>query len=445
MWDLLEDRAHRSVALAVFRGGAKTTLLRAFTAKRIAYGISRTILFVSAAQDHSKKSVEWLRVQVETNRQFAQAFGLTKGRKWTDELIQINSSVFNTTITVIALGITGQTRGINVLDYRPDLIVVDDPCDEENTATPEQRLKISDLFFGSLAKSLTPTSECPDAKMVLLQTVLNGEDLVSQCLLDPSWASRNFSCFDENGRSAWETRFPTAVLDKEKSDHIRRGQLALWLREMEGKVVSPETSIFRGEWLQYWDVLPEGLVTFLAIDPVPPPSEREIAVGCRDKDYEALAVVGAIGSKRLLLETSANRGHTPEWTVMEFFRLVDKWHPLKAKVEGVAYQRTLKWILEQEMKRRMRFVQVDAITDKRAKSHRIAQAFSGVASNGMLYVHRSHTTFIEQFVSYPNVAHDDVLESVAIALPAATEAGDFGALGLGEEEYKNLGNWRGAP
>lgn len=445
VWDLLMDRAHRNVALAVFRGGAKTTMLRTFTAKRIAYGTSRTILFISAAQDHSKKSLAWLRLQVERNKPFAQAFGLTKGKTWTDELIQIHSKLFDTTATVIALGITGQTRGINVDDYRPDLIVVDDPGDEENTATPEQREKISNLFFGAIAKSLTPSTECPDAKMVLLQTVLNGEDLISQCLRDPSWASRSYSCFDLEGKSSWPVRFPTVDLQKDKEDHIRRGQLPLWLREMECKIVSGETSAFKGEWLKYWDVLPEGMITFLAVDPVPPPSERALAIGLRNKDFECLSVVGVWGGMRFLLDYSLSRGHTPEWTVTEFFRLLDKWRPIKAKVESTAYQRTLKWLLEQEMKKRSRFVQVDAVDDRRKKSHRIIQAFSGVASQGMFYINRAHTEFYEQFVSYPNVGHDDLLDSVAMAMPKVEEAGDLGELLLGEEYEKALVGWRSAP
>jgi predicted phage terminase large subunit-like protein len=445
IWDLLEDRQHRYVALAVYRGAAKTTLLRAFTSKRVAYNTSRTVLFISAAQEHSKKSLEWLRVAVENNVPWAQAYGLTRGKKWTDELIQIHSSIFDATATIIALGITGQTRGINVDSYRPDLIVVDDPCDEENTSTPEQRQKISDLFFGAIAKSLAPSSECPDAKMVLLQTPLNGEDLISRCLVDPSWASRSYSCFDDMGQSTWEERFPTPELALEKDNHILRGQLPLWLREMECKIVSSETSAFKGEWLKYWDVLPEGMVVQIAVDPVPPPSERETAMGCREKDYEVIAVCGAYGGKRFLLDYSMSRGHTPEWTVTEFFRLVDKWRPLKAKVEGVAYQRTLKWLLEQEMKKRGRFIQVDAHSEKRKKSHRIVQAFSGIASQGMLYINAGHREFYEQFVSYPNVSHDDLLDAVGMALPDVLESGDLNFAQMGLEDTVALPSWRTAP
>lgn len=425
--DILERRGHRHVAVEVFRGGAKTTKLRAYTSKRIAYGTSRTILFVSESQGHSAKSLAWIRKQVEFNRRWAMTFGLQRGGKWTDEIIEIKHTKFGWPITIIALGITGQIRGLNVDDYRPDLIVIDDPCNEENTATPEQREKTEKLVFGALDKSLAPATECPDAKMVLLQTSLHQEDLINKCHVDPSWQTKRFSIFDEDGLSRWPDRFPTDAIYEDKKAHSDRGQLLLWLREMECSVASEETAHFKREWLQYYDDLPEGLPCFLAIDPVPPPTERKASEGrlSRDTDYEVLSVVGVSGGNFYLLDLSASRGHTPEWTVNEFFRLVDKWHPLKARVEGVAYQRTLKWILEKEMGERRRFIQVDAEGEKRKKLHRIIQAFSGIGSQKRFFLPRERTAtlldFEAQFVSYPQVKHDDLLDGTAMAIDAASE------------------------
>lgn len=420
-WDVLEDRAHRHVALEVFRGGGKTTTLRAYTSKRIAYGISRTILFISESQDHAQKSTNWIRRQVEHNALWRDVFMLAKGAKWSDEIVEIEHGLLGHTITLIPKGITGQTRGINIDDWRPDLIVVDDPCDEENTATPEQREKITALFFGALEKSLAPASESPDAKMVLLQTSLDSEDLINSCHRDPQWASRKYPCFNDKGQSVWPERFPTDTLLMDKEAHIARGLLRLWLREMECQALKSDLVHFKSEWLKYWDVLPEGMVYFLGLDPVPPPSERELATGLKLKDFETLAVIGlsAVGDF-YLVDIAASKGHTPEWTATEFFRLLDKWRFLRARVEAIAYQRTLKWLLEQEMRRKGRYVQINSPSDKRKKSHRIVQALSGIASAGRFFVHRSHTDFCSQFVSYPNTKHDDLLDAVAMAVDEAS-------------------------
>ena len=167
----LLTREFRNVAIEVFRDGAKTTLLRTFTSQRIAYGISRTILFVSASQGHSILSLRWIKRQVEHNRLWAQTFRLKKGSKWTDDHVEIIHEAFDTPITLLALGITGQLRGFNIDDHRPDLIICDDTSTDETSSSPEQRRKETNLVFGALLNSLAPASEAPDAKAVILDTM----------------------------------------------------------------------------------------------------------------------------------------------------------------------------------------------------------------------------------------------------------------------------------
>ena len=447
---LMEDRDHRQVALAVFRGGAKTSLLRVYTSRRLAFGISRLVAFVGASQDHAKNSLHWLRRHIEHNTQWCQIFGLEKGKVWSDERLEIINTTFGHTVTVLAVGITGQIRGINIDDDRPDLVVLDDPCNEELTATPEQRQKTEQLVVGALLKGLAPRSDNPDAKMVLLQTPLHKEDLLATCLADQSWASRVVGCFNDKDESVWEERFPTAELLAEKESHIKRGQASLWTREMECRVVAPEETAFRPDWLKYWDTLPERMAVYMAIDPVPPPSERQIAMGLHKKDYEAFVVVGRAGPHFYLLDTARFRGHTPEWTSATFFRLLDKWRPIKVVVESVLYQRTLKWFLEQEMAKRMRFVQLDAAPDdKRKKEHRIIQAFSGIASQGRFYTNKAFTEFNAQFAEYPHTSYDDLIDAGAMAITAASEnaflAGEVDVESEDEEWAPPLEKWRVAP
>ena len=130
-------------AFEVFRDGAKTTILRVYASQRIAYAISRTIMYVSVSQPHAMMSLRWLRRQVQYNTKWTNTFGLEKGEKWTDEWAEIRhhlhedqySSGMPVIITVLAMGITGQIRGFNPDDFRPDLIIIDDILNEENTNT----------------------------------------------------------------------------------------------------------------------------------------------------------------------------------------------------------------------------------------------------------------------------------------------------------------------
>lgn len=65
-WRILEDQNKRYVNLVCFRDSAKTTILRMFTGKRIAYNLSKTILYVGASESHAARSIRWIRSRIES-------------------------------------------------------------------------------------------------------------------------------------------------------------------------------------------------------------------------------------------------------------------------------------------------------------------------------------------------------------------------------------------
>lgn len=430
--DELLDSQDRYVCEQVFRGAAKTTKFRVYMAKRISYGLSRTILLVSKSQGHSTKTLTWIRNAVEKNTKWAQTFKLTKGAKWNDEELEIVHGIEGHTIFVVGIGITGSARGINFEDYRPDLILVDDVVDEENANTPEQRDKIKKLVHGALKYSLAPVVDNPYSKMVILQTPIAFEDISEMAKKDNTFKFMRQGCWSKETedlpimerKSAWEVRFPTKALIEAKLAAMANNEDSIFSREMEVKLITPEQSMFRAEWLQYYgeahDVpMPplHEMYVVMAVDPVPPPSPQQIAKGFAKKDYEAFAVCGKWlrTGKVFVLEISANRGHDPSWTIAEFFRLAQKWRPSNVIVESVAYQRTLSWLLKQGMQKLGKYWPILEMTDRRSKIDRISQGLKGIASEKQLYVLPGQTELINQFTHYPNVPHDDVLEVVAVA------------------------------
>ena len=411
----LQNPQNRYVAWKMFRGSAKTTRLRTFVSKRIAYGISRTILFVSNSQKHSVMSLKWLKKQIEFNQPWAGTFGLTKGATWNDEHIEIVHALEGYSIAVLALGITGQIRGVNIDDYRPDLIVLDDPDNEETTNTHEQREKTGELVFGALQNSLTPPTENPAAKMVLLQTPLNKQDLIAKCAESPDWHTETISCFDVNGESTWEDRFPTKYLQAEKQKFVRLRKLPTWTREMECSITSTELSAFDASWLKFWDEtgLPSGLTKWVAIDP----ASIEGKEG--KTDDQVCMLVGFLRRDIYVIEYSAASNQDPDELANYFIGLLVSNTVVRTACESVAYQKILAWYLEKKMRENRKWCIVDRFKDQRKKSDRIVQTLREPAAAGNLYVHSSHTKLIQQFTDYrPNndTAHDDVIDALSIAI-----------------------------
>lgn len=440
--DTALDSDHRLICIKAFRGSAKTTKARVYAAKRISYGLSRTILLIGKSEGHAVQSLRWLRKQVLYNKFWSQTFKLSQGETWSDIHIQIKHGIEGHVVNVIALGMTGSVRGINLEDYRPDLILCDDPLDEENTATDLQRDKTEELLYGALKEGLAPRSESPDAKMVMLQTPMNTEDISMKADNDREWLSLTFPIWTPDTldaplaeqQSVWEERFPSAEVRQEKKDAAARNKLSTFTREKECRIISKETSAFRVEWLNFYDTEPDDMYKVMAIDPVPPPSEKEVKQGLKKKDHEVIAVLGKKGKDYFLLDYAMKQGHTPTWTISEFFRLHRKWHTLRTIVESVAYQRTLAWLLRTAMDTQQIYTPIIEYEDKRKKSIRIVGALNGIASAGHLWVRREHAEFIQQFTEYPNVAHDDVLDAVSMALSEINSSIE----GSDEESFADL-------
>lgn len=414
--ETIENPDHRYVGLKMFRGSAKTTRVRTIASKRIAYAISNVIVIVGNAQKHAGYSLKWLRMQMMHNHYWRDTFGLRIGDTFNDEHIEVVNTILDQRIHVLSFGITGAIRGINIEDYRPDFIIIDDPDNEETTNTPEQRNKTSDLVFGALQKSLAPPTENPTAKMVLLQTPFNEFDLITTCEKSPEWHVPTIGCFTEDGKSVWESRYPTEFLRKEKAEHARIRKMALWMREMECKIVAQETAAFDGGWLKYWDdpgkMLPPGLTKLIAIDPASSES--------KNADDQVVGVLGFKGRDVYIIDYTAEKGEMPEAAASTVLGFMATHRPYKIVVEAIAYQRVLAWFLRKAMTLAKRWLMVEEMQDRRKKSDRIIQALREIAANGHLHCSRRHEKFIQQFTEFrPGYEmHDDVLDMASLGVSA---------------------------
>jgi len=453
---------NRYNAFEIFRDGAKTSLLRVYTSQRIAYGISRTIMFTSASQEHSKISVRWVRRQVMYNKRWAQTFGLSPGDKWTDEWCEIKCNLLEdeyqpgmpVIVTLLAVGITGQIRGFNMDDFRPDLIVLDDPLTDENTATEEQRKKIENLIFGALLNSLAPATEVPTAKAVFLQTPFVKGDAIDKCMNDPQWNPVKFGIIeylpDGQTKSRWEDRYPIEQVLKEKEAAIRRSQYRLWMREKECTIVSGEEKAIDVSRFKYWDVLPEGLDKIISVDPASSESPKA--------DKHVSVLLGLKGLDVYVIAAARAEKNQPDKAANDFFNLVLLGSPRKGVVESNAYQRVFKWILEQEMVKRRLYVMVDLLEVKTKNADRIMQTIPGAAAYGHLWLHPGMTEIVQEADDYdPQVKDiaDDYLTAIAngiialnpalrLALGGDSEVGNELLEHQDERDYKPL-VVRGAP
>lgn len=451
--DLL-DSTNRLVNIQLPRDGAKTSFLRMYTAKRVAFNLSRTIIYLGASEGHAVRSIGWIKRQIESNHFFAKTFGLKKGNVWQDGLIEIVHTVEGNSIWIMGLGITGSVRGINFEDHRPDLIVGDDVLTDENASTDDQREKLVSLLLGAVRQSLVPASENPDAKMCLLQTPLHVADASCRALLSVEWKSLVRGCWTEETadlpielqRSSWPGRYPDSEMRQQKLASIADNVYSIFAREKECRLVRKESAAFKLEWLRYWDEVPgakpEKGVIVITVDPVPPPTDETVKKDKIGKDFEAVAVTMRKDGKYYLLAYSTNKGHDTIWTCETVWSFVQLFRPTQIIIESIGFQSMVLGAVRNYLIRQRCHIRVSPTDPKRNarnKYLKITGALSGVSTAGLFYVSKDHSQFRADYEMYPGVSHDDLLDAVAMGVEALQnpylEGADIGS--YFDQEYKS--------
>lgn len=461
--EAVENPDNEKIAVKVLRGGAKTTLARIILSKRVAYAISKTMLVISETAEHSYETIKWLKHAVERQDVYARTFGLERGDKhsdpnngetytWRDDKIQIYHQQTKSIITIVGTGIFGQSRGLNIEDFRPDFILLDDVQDEDNSKTAEMRKKVEDRIYGAISNTLAPRSEAPTATMLFLQTPLHKQDAIEKAKIDPEWTYIQVSCFDKRGESVWPERWTTDELMRKKQGYILRNQLSIWLKEWEVTVTDDELSYFPNSWVSehLYEHHPDGMQVYVAVDPTPPPKEsRELSSSMfHDLDDFVILAFGVLGKDIYVLDTWAAKSPYPTEVANALFDIVLRLRPIHVACETILFARTVKYDLEREQLARRTFFQIKPVEDKRKKSLRIRQELTGLLSAGKVHLKASQTQIIEQIQSYPDVNHDDYIDALAIGIMSLPRGwGDVieGEFEEVEDDVQALEDWRGCP
>jgi len=162
-WNLITTEQILYIALALPRGHAKTTLSKLccvwyllFTPTRFIVYLSNTSnVAVEACQDIIKYLLNSNHVRLFGEPEFVirrEGHGYYKFNLMCPDG---NGGFYKKFVILKALGAGQQVRGLNIDNTRPELAIVDDLEDNENTATPLMQKKLKIWFFGAFIKAMS--------------------------------------------------------------------------------------------------------------------------------------------------------------------------------------------------------------------------------------------------------------------------------------------------
>lgn len=319
--------------------------------------------------------------------------------------------------TLFASGITSKS----VIGKRvTGLLVIDDPHDEENSATPEQRQKIVKFFKNTLTTRLVPES---NAKIVIINTRWNEDDLAGTVMDEkrkdgtPIWKTCVTPIEDEDEVPVWPEVWNKNEVEK-RAD------------EMGGK----ESPMYMLAYLNNTLGASLGEITKDMIKPIPHNIDykqvlKEIVITCdfaRSKKLRSDYIVfNAIGrSKERIFDTyvlDIMRFKEKQTSVKcenlsEFFDKIYENFP-NINISKVVFEEADSTAEESYMRENYPDIPIEVIKTKGDKEER----FKSVAYRcqiGRFYANtsmKSYHAMVNEMIVFPGGKHDDICDTLSLA------------------------------
>lgn len=337
IWSLLTDQEKERVLLAIPRDHAKTTLAKLcvvwywlFTTHRFCVYLSNTAPIAKGA---CRDIIEWL-----SHPNFIQIFGQVQMVKhseneglWIFDLPMGDGRVKRCILR--ALGQGQQMRGINIDNQRPDLAVVDDVEDNDNTASETQQKKLDDWMYGPFLKALAKKR-----KILWLGNMLSKSSLLARQSRNSIWNPVVYGSLvkdsEGNLHPLWDDRWTLEGLKADFREYKMLGLIETWMCEMMN-MPGHGVNGFTADQLFYQQApLPDQIqAAWITIDP---------AFGLQAHNDETAITVHLIPKDGVPMSLSPVHGHFSETKMFDIaLELAQYWGAWTWGIEAVAAQKVL--------------------------------------------------------------------------------------------------------
>ena len=444
MADFIDDKECKQLAIIIPRGHGKTVLTKASILKDFVFcKDDENFLFyawVSATQKLSVGNMDYIKHHLEFNDRIKYYFGNLKGKKWTEEDIELTNGC-----KLISKSNVSGIRGGAKLHKRYDLIILDGFEHEANTLTQESRDKNANLVTAVVYPAIEPHT----GRLRINGTPVHYDSFINNLLTnhakakkdnkDFAWKLITYKAILPSGESLWTSFFNKAKLEEKKKFYIDSGQSTKFYQEYMMEVQSEDDSVWTRKNLKYWEGYYEYKdgINYLIKDGKEIPVN--IFIGCdpatdidtKTSDFSVIMVVALDPESNVyVLEYERHRaiptiGSKVDGNiigkkgVVDFIiELYEKYHCTSATVEDVAMNRSIFQALNDERRRLNKF-SIAVIPEKPGGSNKLNRIYSGLSgrfSMGLVHIRESHFDLSHEIVTFgPKMSHDDTIESLYYA------------------------------
>lgn len=236
IWPLLTNTAMQRVLLAIPRDHAKTTLSKLAVVWYFLFTNHRFCVYLSNTNTIAKNACKDIMGYFDSGN-FKSTFGKVKIIKesetdslWIFEITMLDGRVKKCILRAVGAG--QQMRGINIDNQRPDIAVVDDVEDNENTDSELLQKKLDKWIFGPFIKALARRK-----KVIWLGNMLQKTSLLARLSMRPNWNPVVFGALVKDAVTGlltplWPERWSLPELVEDFQEYKDMGLVETWMCEM---------------------------------------------------------------------------------------------------------------------------------------------------------------------------------------------------------------------
>lgn len=344
--------ADELVCIEAFREAGKTTKIEEHVALAGCFRNFQYGLWGGETYEKSCQRLAAIDRELRTNERLNIVFGGNVLARKSNE----NKIWFASGAVLQAIGWEQEIQSYKEDMYRPDFAMLDDV---ENRESVRDKAAV-DRSWTKLYDELMPAMDQTRMKIIMSQTRLAEDCMVTRCSGDPNWLYRGFPICDgdpddPDTKSLWPERYPMDMIRRLKEKYQRAGLYDSFLRVYRLQAVNPAKKPFSADnfverMASGWEWQPK----FAIFDPSRTSNVRRT----RDASQSARTgkvVVSQEGSKIIVWESGGNFWK-PSELIEDLFKTYDTWKPVKMGIEKDSLDDWLMEPVRMQMLRRGKFL-----------------------------------------------------------------------------------------
>jgi len=419
------------IAGAAPRGGAKSTVTGLEYAPWLALnGKRKFILYISDTFTQAKLHVGTIKDQLETNEKVKFIYPGAKGDKWGEEGIEIND-IYGGSCFILPLGAGMKVRGLRYKGRRPDQAIIDDLENLEIVYSPDRRKKLQRWFDFDLEPGLDRYHK----NIIFLGTFLHYHALLKQVVEKKgkyaSWKTFCYKALDKNGKSFWESRYPTEYLKAIRDDPSHPDYVGsiVFAQEYQNEPQDDQDRIIKLAWIKEYNFIEkwrsveadtDDLRKKKWLDSLERVGAADLAISEKENaDFFSLYAFGFENesANEYMLDLVHDKIGDINVQVKVICDFIQNWRLQVFGIEANAYQSGIVPLVRKELQRRRIVCQIIPIKTDKDKIRR-ARIHSSAFEAGFIHLRRDHPKYDiikTELEEFPLSEHDDAFDSLMLA------------------------------